>query len=233
MLINIFKQLLPHEFRQSLKRKLFHHQDILARLYNLRHAGFKPTGVIDCGAFRGEWTLDLWKVWPEVSVLMIEPQPDQTPALNKISQRVCGSRVEACALGEKSGFTSFSLGSSNSRISENGEIQVPLRTLDSILAEEPFDSNFLKLDLQGHELKALRGARGSLASFEVVLLESSLIPIDEAPLFAEIDRSMNDYGFRLYDIVPQYYRPLDGALWQVDAMYVQVSSQLIASSRWQ
>jgi hypothetical protein len=66
-----------------------------------------------------------------------------------------------------------------------------------------------------------------------LVLEVSLIDINKgAPLWSEVDRWMEDQGYRLYDICTLMRRPSDRALWQVDAMYVRTSSPLLASKRW-
>ena len=91
----------------------------------------------------------------------------------------------------------------------------------------------MKLDLQGHELPALKGATNILKQFEVVLLEVSVIRIGDVPSFSEVDQFMISQGFRVYDVIPQYYRPLDGALWQMDVFFVRNDSALVASREWQ
>jgi hypothetical protein len=44
------------------------------RLRNLRRAGFRPSKIIDAGAFRGDWSKAALEVFPEARVLLIEPQ---------------------------------------------------------------------------------------------------------------------------------------------------------------
>lgn len=90
----------------------------------------------------------------------------------------------------------------------------------------------LKLDLQGHELKALIGADKRLNQFEVIVCEMSVIPIGGVPAFAEMNRFFEGKGFRFYDVLPQYDRPLDGAVWQIDAFYIRCGSALISSTAW-
>src|ERR1019366_8538169 len=46
------------------------------------------------------------------------------------------------------------------------------------------------------------------------------------------DPFMEARGYRLYDVLPQYYRPRDGALYQMDVFYVRNDSALIASRSW-
>jgi len=110
---------------------------------------------------------------------------------------------------------------------------VPSTTLAAILADRPeFSPNLLKLDLQGHELQATRGAGDDLQRFEVIISEMSVIPIGGVPAFAEVNLFLEEQGFQFYDVLPQYDRPLDGALWQLDAFYVRRGSPLIASTAW-
>ena len=210
-----------------------------ARLLNLRRAGFQPTGAIDGGAFHGEWTSEFWQVWANVPVLLVEPQPQCRTILEKLASPVAGSKVASCALGEYDGNISFALQETNSGVrpdiaeADSGNVQVPMTTLSSLLRQSSkFSPNFLKLDLQGYELPALRGGLKELSKFEVVLLEISILRIGEVPIFDEVNQFLQDNGFRLYDLIPQYYRPKDGALWQIDAFYTRENSELIASRDW-
>jgi hypothetical protein len=51
-------------------------------------------------------------------------------------------------------------------------------------------------------------------------------------VFREVMDFMADRGYRLYDIIPMYWRPRDGALWQCDAFFVRDDSPLVASESW-
>jgi hypothetical protein len=64
-------------------------------------------------------------------------------------------------------------------------------------------------------------------------MEVNLIGIHEgAPLFHEVVAFMAEQGFRVYDIISFFRRPYDGALWQVDVVFVKSTSSLVASRRW-
>jgi FkbM family methyltransferase len=235
--IPFLKRLLPSEWSNALKRRLFVVRDMRSRLESLRKAGFRPTAVIDGGAYRGDWTRELWAVWPCVPVVLVEPQPSCSSALVLFAAAVPGSEVVPEALSSSPGNVNFRLGESNSAICENGTaatvISVPSTTLDLLLAERPsLRPNLLKLDLQGFELEALRGATQTMNIFEVIILEVSILRIGDVPIFHEVIEFMEAAGLRLYDIIPQYYRPLDGALWQVDAFFVRQDSHLIDSREW-
>lgn len=47
------KQLLPHAWRQALKRRLFVVRDMTSRLQTLKRADFTSTGAIDGGTYQG------------------------------------------------------------------------------------------------------------------------------------------------------------------------------------
>ncbi|QJE94288.1 FkbM family methyltransferase [Luteolibacter luteus] len=227
------KRLIPHETRQQWKRRIFAVQDVPARMENLKRAGFSPRGIIDGGAFRGEWSKSAWDVWP-VPTLLVEPQASEQQLLEAVAKSVPGSEPVECALGDRDGEIRFVNEATNSRIVDSDEgVPVSLRRLDSLLADRPgFHPDFVKLDLQGNELSALDGAGETIRKFEVLLLEVSVIRIGPVPVFHEVDLYMSEKGFTLYDLVPQYYRPRDGALWQVDVFYVRNDSKLLESTSW-
>jgi Methyltransferase FkbM domain len=125
----------------------------------------------------------------------------------------------------------------NSRIvsgeEKDGAIKVSCTTLDQVLdGLSDFQPNLLRLDVQGFELEAMVGSERHLKQFEVIILEVSVLRIGDVPIFSEVDQFMDARGYRLYDLLPQYYRPRDGALWQMDVFYVRQDSALIASRNW-
>ena len=81
-------------------------------------------------------------------------------------------------------------------------------------------------------MSSLAGAVECLKKFEVIILEVSVLRIGDVPLFSEVDSYMQSRDYRLYDVLPTYYRPLDGALWQMDVFYVRTDSELLASRQW-
>lgn len=230
------KDLLPHDLRQHWKRRLFQQRDVESRLENLQKAGFSPRGMIDGGAYEGSYTKSFWKVW-EVPTLLVEPQPSKKTILQRVAARISGSKVITAALGASVGSVTMALDETNSRIVDARDtadtVMLPCQTLSGILKANPdFKPDFVKLDLQGNELKALEGAGSYLKRFEVIQLEVSVIRIGSVPIFNEVETFMSANGFRFYDVVPQYYRPRDGALWQMDVMYVRNDSPLLESNSW-
>lgn len=236
----VLKSILPHEFRQSLKRKIFHVNDMKSRLANLKRAGFHCTGAIDGGAFEGDWTRLFWSAFPDIPCVLVEPLPEKQRALAEVAARVPESLHVSAALGKEPGIARFRTRETNSGVVmeevESGRMDlltVEMTTLDVILEQtRTFQPNLLKLDLQGFEMECMKGCRDLATRFEVIILEMSILPIGSVPSFRDVNRFLEEAGFRLYDILPQYYRPLDGALWQCDAFYVREGSALIQSLEW-
>ena len=228
---------------ESLKEKLRMRAGAItqrSRLLNLRSAGFSPARIIDAGAFRGEWSALAREIFPAAHLLLIEPQPHLESHLLGVCARLGQARLQSALLGRAPATARFAVSASNSRIiphdySPAGEtiIELPIRRLEDIAAETSFaDAEFLKLDLQGHELEALASAGPLFGNAEVVLIEASLIPIGGGPLISDVISTFSQKGYRLYDIFGANHRPRDGALWQTDLVFVRRNSSLVANSDW-
>ena len=90
----------------------------------------------------------------------------------------------------------------------------------------------LKVDAQGYELEILKGATETLPAIEAILLEVSTIEINVgSPLLHDVVGFLKTLGFVAYDILQIHRRPLDGALNQVDFIFVREQSLLIADKR--
>lgn len=237
-LLTLIKRLWPQRWKLRVKRAMGF-QDMHTRLGNLRRAGLRCTGAVDVGAYVGDWAALAHAQW-QCPILAVEPQPGPLPALRERAKAM-PLRIEAVALSDQPGRQRFMLDDTNSRLAQatdpasaaGSSVEVVVERLDRLLDRHPdFRPNLIKVDVQGHELRVLEGAGARLASFEVVVLEVSVIRIGPVPVFLEVLQWMQARGFRLYDFLPMYYRPLDGALWQGDAIFVRDDSPLVASLSW-
>ena len=227
---------------QSLKKPLKEFMGFKTmenRLLNLRAAGFVCTGAIDVGAYHGEWTKGLRSVW-NVPLIMVEPQASCRLLLERFASKAnrVATHLEFCALGKAAGTVDFILEETNSRMDQSGgaggkpSMRVTVKTLGELISVYPEKFNLLKVDVQGFELDVLEGAGELLQQFEVIILEVSIIRIGPVPTFYEVMQYMDGKGYRLYDFLPMYYRPLDNALWQGDAFFVRNDSPLVSSLSW-
>lgn len=148
----------------------------------LRHCRAGTT-VIDGGAHIGLFTVAMARaVGPEGSVLAFEPTPSTravlaaTIALNDVGATVS---VRPEALSNATGRTTFHIGpvpgtSSNSVFEPppegpGSEREVPAVALDDLVPSLFAPVSCIKLDIEGAELDALRGARAMIERFRPAL----------------------------------------------------------------
>src|SRR5438132_1225141 len=80
---------------------------------------------------------------------------------------------------------------------------LPATTLDALLADRvgAADRVLLKLDLEGYELEALRGAARLLDAVEVIASEVQFYPLDDngRACFLDLALALRERGFELHD----------------------------------
>ncbi len=207
-------------------------------LENLKQIGFSPKNILDIGAFQGEWTKQIKKIWPNSHVLMVEPQESKKGFLEQVVKAYPETvSYVSNLLGPESGedISFFEMETGSSVFEEQSNvartiINKTVISLDDLLEGQNFSNvDLLKIDVQGFELEVFKGAASTLKSVEVVLMEVSLIPINKgAPLIEEVTSFMKTHGFVAYDVCTFWRRPQDNALWQVDMIFVEEKSFLLA-----
>ena len=211
-------------------------------LHRLRQQGVACGTILDGGANKGQFARAATETYPRADVIAFEPLPEVAEALRQNLHDRPQVRVVASALGSHDGQMPFyrhpyTLASSALPLEDaphadenaNGAadrveqtIRVPVARLDTLLAGEPLRPPvLLKLDLQGYEREALRGAPQTLARTDYVLLEIG---------FEATYRGEATFG-ALYDHLRtagfQFRRPLDtltgasGEIAQMDVLFAR------------
>ncbi|PYU50567.1 MAG: FkbM family methyltransferase [Acidobacteria bacterium] len=199
-------------------------------LAQLARLGFQPRTVIDAGVASA--TPELYSTFPSASILLIEPLAEFEPFLQKICSGYNAQYVLAAA-GQAPGSATLNVhadkvGSSLLREVEGASVDgtprtVPVVTIDQQCAERKLLGPYLiKVDVQGAELQILAGATRTLQKTEAVIIEVTFFgTMIGGPQFYDIVHFMKQCGFVAYDIFGVNYRPLDGALAQVDMIFVR------------
>jgi hypothetical protein len=110
------------------------------------------------------------------------------------------------------------------------DLQAPASTLDALLAATmtPDDRVLLKLDVEGHEMEALRGATALLDLVEVLVCEVRSFDINRSgrPQFGDVIAFLDARGFAVYDIDMLASRLRDRRLRIGDVIFVRRGSPL-------
>jgi FkbM family methyltransferase len=194
--------------------------------------GFNPSSIIDVGAYEGNWTRLARRVFPSASIRMIEPQESKRPILEATCGELDDVTYVPAVLDQRSGdtVTFYEMETGSSILPENSNVprrkhELVTRTLDEV-AGDVQGSLFLKIDVQGAELRVLAGARQTLGRCDVVQLEVAMLPYnDGAPTFLKTISYMDERGFVPLDF-SGFTRPNGRDLVQVDILFANVNSPL-------
>lgn len=217
--------------------------------YRLRRAkalGLDVKLAVDGGAATGQWTREFKSIYPDAQVLCVEPREAAQPALRALASELKGVHVAQTLITSSEGSVTFHVNEDQSSILSGFEggaalagakaevKQTPATTLDALVARLGLpDPDFIKLDLQGAELMCLDGAARCLRSAQALLLEVSFIPLMRGmPLIGDVIPYLASRGFRAYDVLGLWQRPLDRALAQGDFLFVREGHKLLADTRW-
>jgi FkbM family methyltransferase len=213
----------------------------------LHRAGYRPTTVIDCGANCGQFAGIVTAVFPDATIHLIEPQAYCWPTLERFARERGKSHLHRVAVTEAGvarvrmhrGGSEGSTGAFVVAAAEPfaADLEADAATLDQLFVSvvDRNDRALLKLDIEGHELSALRGSVRLLDAVEVVLSEVRFFDINRSgrPPFDDVAAFLAARGFQLYDFATLGPRPRDQRLRLGDAIFVRRDSPLAADVGWE
>jgi FkbM family methyltransferase len=143
--------------------------------------------VVDVGANAGQWCSMLLDCITPKRLILIEPEPKAFAQLKRNFGHLSAVELHNLAIGEKNGTTKFRITADTTGASVllprkemqdligrnwrvESEIEVPISTLDQLLANVP-EISLLKIDVQGYEKSVIAGAHETLARTKSLLIE--------------------------------------------------------------
>ena len=196
--------------------------------------------VIDVGAATGNYGMTIRAGGYTARICSFEPLDAPFRRLERIAADDLGWSCHRMALGAESGTAEMNVaGNSDSSSllamgerharSDPASVYVGTETVEVSTIDEVWDriardgeKVFLKLDVQGFELEALRGAERSLPRIDGVQAELSLVPLYEgAPSWIEVITHLQERGFHPERLEPAFDDPETGEVLQVDGVFAR------------
>jgi FkbM family methyltransferase len=220
---------LVHRALRSFGLRVERHRDIYRDLQEL-------VGTVRCavdgGAYRGDASRTLLALFPESHVHAFEPQPELFARLQTEAKGNPNWHVHPFALSDREGEAAFhvpnaaftgSLLTPSASFGATKELHVRTTTLAEWAARASVAPDFVKLDLQGAELNALRGAAAIMPAVRAAVIEVNFVPRYEGcARFGDVATFFESAGFhlhRLYEI-----HSAGSGRWQfADALFVRGS----------
>lgn len=184
--------------------------------------------VFDVGASDGRWAKDCMDLFPSAHFHLLEAQAYHFDALDALAASQAAVSVSKAVAAAQVGDVWFDVTDPfGGAIVENLVcpkcVKLPATTLDVERDRLGLSGPFaIKLDTHGCEVAILDGGRSVLRESVAIVMECYNFKICEGCLiFPDMCRHMNDLGFRCVDMADLVWRPTDGALWQMDVLFVR------------
>jgi FkbM family methyltransferase len=143
--------------------------------------------------------------WQFNKIHSFEPDKSNFVALQTMTQmlRHPGIHTHKLALSDHTGTASFvETFAMDSRISEAGNQQVRIEKLDNLIDK----ATFIKMDVEGHEAKVLRGAEQLIKRCRPRMAVTTYhYPDDLLDVFKTVENMDLGYQFRFHHHLPYYY----------------------------
>jgi FkbM family methyltransferase len=167
--------------------------------------------LIDGGANDGKWAMQRRADGFRARIVSVEPQAESFAALQTRAAGDPQWSVVHAAIGASDGETTLYVDSDPTSSSLFGSDRdprptesVPLFRLDTICADVvgPGDEVFVKLDLEGNELEAVRGAERTLRQAVGLMVELELQPVEGAARIESVIGELRTGGFVMVAFEP-------------------------------
>jgi len=186
---------------------------------NIRSLAPEIKTCVDIGS--GYGTKELYKAFPNVFHVLIDPLEEYEPYLTEILTKYKGQYF-ITAIGSNNTTLKISMEQNilvssfqkRTELTSTGKEtletrEVPVITLDNLLEKHKFQPPFgLKIDTEGFELEVIRGASDFLCHTEFVIAEVSYNKrFENGYRFQEFADKMKECGFYLCDVLKVVGKP--------------------------
>ena len=201
--------------------------------------GDKKLVIYDVGANRGLTIGRFLDFFPSSRIIAFEPYPPLVLEIKEKYGQHKNVTIDNSGISDTNGHLTFYVNksvdtssflpsqatglNSDPQVKNVEQLTVPVKTLEESFKENRLDHiHILKLDIQGSELNALKGAEQLLTEKKIDLIYTEAYFIQQyvdQPLFPEIAQYLIRHGYQLQDIYNPVYGK--GKLAWCDAIFVR------------
>lgn len=244
MIINSVKALIKDSFRRVGVdlRKYRRSSDAFLVKKDLLKNCVQPLTIFDLGANEGQTAERYSQMFPTATIYSFEPVPEVFTLLERKFHENPQIIVNQLAVSDAVGTADFYLHAYTSNgwnsllpksqtstlvPEDKSVVKVPTITIDVFCERHNINTiDLLKLDIQGGELLAFKGALNMLQKGGIKLIYSEVLFGDlyeGQAMFHDLAAYLHDFGFRTYGIYNCYNHPNEGPLGWGDAIFFRPS----------
>ncbi|ABM70734.1 FkbM family methyltransferase [Prochlorococcus marinus] len=172
--------------------------------------------ILDIGANIGEYSLKCYKYFPKSKIYAIEASPKTYKKLIKNTSNVLNIFTINKALSDSSEKKYFyersdfsgrnTFEGKNTGLTYKNKIIIELIKGDYFLSEEGIEENIkiMKVDVEGYELKVLKGFENSLKNFKIDIIQFERSTAACTPSIFEFYDFLSPYGYYIGKLYPKY-----------------------------
>ncbi len=187
--------------------------DSLELLEICKKSGYPIQTVYDIGAHVGIWTILTKSIFPDSKIVCFEPLAQHHVTLKANTSHFNNINIYPFALGTETGETTINIANRSDSSSimdftaKQAEIfgvtmehteSIRIAQLDEFIRQEQISlPDLMKLDIQGYELEALKGAIVCMRTCKFIILEVSFLEFYKGqPLFEEVIAFMAAHQYK-------------------------------------
>jgi FkbM family methyltransferase len=177
----------------------------------------QPRCIFDVGANLGEWTAAAAARMPSCPIHAFEIVPDTFGQLKRRTQTLPDVRLNACGLSDTGGPLTMHLGPRSDtatacRIADmpfhdryyRKQIRCDTVTAAAYMREQAIERiDLVKIDVEGMDLKVIRGFADRLRDVRVIQFEYGIFNIASHDLLSDFYRHLHEHGFIVGKIFPK------------------------------
>lgn len=201
---------------------------------------FNINSILDVGANEGQFASKLLNLGYTGHIYSFEPLHAIYSKLHKktagysnwsaINMGV-GSKEEELVINVAENFESSSILEVDNKSIEvepatrtTHQEKIKVTTIDAFIAGHKNLNNevLLKLDIQGYEMEALKGALENLNRFKLIQVELSFVQVYKGgPLYKEVINFLEEKNYEFFTFIPAFVDSKTGRMLQADGIFVR------------